>query len=156
MELDQLYESIQNLKSKGAVADTYGGTSDPDDPDGGVLSEFIEYINVWHTQNRPDWLEALYQVLAWQFETFHEGADSYYENFYGDSPRAIQVKTADFLEENGYLELAAPYRQGMDSTVQGIYEWMDEHLETVWRFCLDILEKHRSDWPEPEEGNENG
>ena len=54
------------------------------------------------------------------------------------------------------MELAAPYRQGMDSTVQGISEWMDEHLETVWRFCLDILEKHRSDWPEPEERNENG
>ena len=95
-------------------------------------------------------------MLAWQFETFHEGADGYYENFYGDSPREIQVKTVDFLEKNGYLELAAPYRQGMDSTVQGISEWMDEHLETVWRFCLDILEKHRSDWPEPEERNENG
>ena len=156
MELEELYESIHNLKAKGAVADTYGGTDDPDDPDGGILSDFMEYIFVSHPKDRPDWLEAFYQVMAWQFETFHEGADGYYENFYGDSPRAIQVKTADFLEQNGYLELAAPYRQGMDSTVQGIYEWMDGHLETVWRFCLDILEKHESDWPEPEEGNENG
>ena len=156
MELDQLYESIQNLKAKGAVADTYSGTGDLDDPDGGVLDEFMEYIYVWHAKNRPDWLEALYQVLCWQFQTFHEGVDGYYEDFYGDSPRALQIKTADFLEKNGYLELVAPYRQGMDSTIQGIYEWMDEHLETVWRFCLDILENHRLDWPKPEKRNDNG
>lgn len=152
MELEELYASVGRLKAKGAVVDTYAG--DPDDPDGDVLSEFMEYIYVWHSKNRPDWLEALYQVLCWQFQTFHEGG--YYENFYGDSPRAIQVKTADFLEKNGYLELAAPYRQGMDSTIQGICEWMDEHLETVWRFSLDILEKHRSDWPKPEKRNDNG
>ena len=107
MELEELYEGAGRLKAKGAVPDTYGGTGDPDDPDGAVLTEFIEYINVWHAQNRPDWLEALYQVLAWQFETFHEGADGYYENFYGDSPREVQVKTADFMEKNGYLELGA-------------------------------------------------
>ena len=54
-------------------------------------------------------------------------------------------------EEHGYLEIAAQYRQGMDSTIQGIYEWMGDNLEAVWQFCLDVLEAHRLDWPEPEE-----
>ena len=151
MELDQLYKSIDRLKAKGAVADTYGGTDDPCDPDGGALSDLIEYICVWHSKNRPDWPEALYQVLSWQYQTFYEGAGGYYENFYGESPRELQVKTADFLEEHGYLEIAAQYRQGMDSTIQGIYEWMGDNLEAVWQFCLDVLEAHRLDWPEPEE-----
>ena len=156
MELEQLYESVFRLRERGAVANTYSGTGELDDSDGDALSELIEYIYVRHAQNRPDWLEALYQILVWQFDTFHEGADVYYENFHGSSPRELQVKTADFLEKHGYQEIAAQYRQGMDSTTQGIYKWMDEHPEAVWQFRLEMLEAHRADWPEPEERNEHG
>jgi len=148
--LDILYKGIANLKAKGAVANAYGGTGDPCDPDGGVLSDFIEYIYVWYSRGRPDWLEALYQVLNWQYQTFYEGADVYYENFYGDSPCELQEKTAEFLEQNGYPEIAAQYRSGSGSP-QAVWEWMEENERAVWEFCVDVLEAHRLDWPEPEE-----
>ena len=142
---------MARLKAKGAVADTYGGTGDPYDPDGDALSDFIEYICVSYPEERPDWMEAFYQVLAWQFETFHEGADGYYGNFYGDSPREVQVKTADFLEEHRYLAIAAQYRKGMDPPPWGMRDWMNENIELIWQFSLDILEKHKLDWPKPKE-----
>ncbi|NBI66785.1 hypothetical protein D1646_08135 [Pseudoflavonifractor sp. 60] len=161
-EPEELYESIARLKEKGVIVNTYNGTGDLFDPDNGALSDLIEYIYVWYSRNRPDWLEALYQVMTWQFETFHEGAGGYYENFYGTSPRELQVKTADYLRDNGYTEVEAQYRQGLEATVEGVFggaasafeEWMDGHEEAVWRFCLDVLEQHRGDWPEARKRDE--
>ena len=162
MELDSLYESIARLRDRGAVADTYTGTGEADDPDGGVLSDFMEYVCEYHARNRPDWLEAFYQVLTWQFETFHEGAEGYYENLYGESNYEKQEKTADFLKEQGYLELERQFRRGMflcrsgetsekAAAAREIREWMWKDRACVWSFCLKILEQHRQDWPEPEE-----
>ena len=35
-----------------------------DDPDGDVLSEFVEFIDEFYPDNRVDWLEAFYQVVG--------------------------------------------------------------------------------------------
>ena len=165
MELDQLYESAARLKSLGVIVDTYSGSGgledEVDEPDSMVLSDLMEYICVRYPQDRPAWLEALYQVMAWQFETFHEWAGGYYDNSYGDSPYELQVKTADFLHENRYSGIETPYRRGMTPCGKGCYPkelsplaqeiraWMWDNTEAVWLFCLDLLERHRGDWPEP-------
>ena len=155
MELEQLYESIARLKEKGVVVNAYGGSGDPCDPDGGVLGEFMEYIYIAYPRNRPDWLEAFYQVLNWQYQAFYEGVDTFYEDAYGMSPRELQEKAAEYLEAHGYLELANQFRRGMDPAAPGtyreVYQWIGDHQEAVWRFSQNILEEHRVGWPEPEE-----
>ncbi len=151
MELAQLYESIDRLKEKGVVVNAYGGSGNPYDPDDAVLGEFMEYIYVSHPKDRPDWLEAFYQVLNWQYQAFYEGVATFYEDSYGLSPYGLQVKTVDFLEKQGYPEIAELFRKGMTPKNQGVYQeiytWIGERQDEVWRFCLDILEKHRTDWP---------
>lgn len=155
-ELHRLYAQILRLKTAGKMVNAYNGCEeDPGEPDGDVLAYFMEYIYVYHPKNRPDWLEAFYQVLCWQFTSFHEGVDVYYENFYGGSDRETICRTAKFLQENGYADIEEPYQKGIvlcDQTEQisltkEIYEWLCEHTKEVWDFCVDILEKNRLSWP---------
>lgn len=170
MELEQLYESIARLRAMGVVVNAYSGCDGPEADeleDGAVLSDLMEYICAHYPQNRPAWLEALYQVMSWQFETLHEWAGGYYGNSYGESPYELQVKTADFLRENGYSDLEAPYRRGMVPCKKGSYpkelallareirEWIWDNTEAVWLFCLDILDRHKGDWPKPEKRDDN-
>lgn len=55
------------------------------------------------------------------------------------------------MEEHGYLAIAAQYRKGMDPPPWGMRDWMNENIELIWQFSLDILEKHKLDWPKPKE-----
>ena len=82
-QLFELYQKLERLIAAGEVASAYGGAQNIDNPDGDVLSEFVEFIDEFYPDNRVDWLEAFYQVFAWQFQSCHEGACTYYRNFYG-------------------------------------------------------------------------
>ena len=44
VQLSELYQKLERLVAAGEVVSAYGGTQDIDNPDGDVLSEFIEFI----------------------------------------------------------------------------------------------------------------
>lgn len=77
-QLCALYQKLDRLIAAGEVASAYGGAQNIDDPDGDVLSEFIEFIDEFYPDNRVDWLEAFYQVFAWQFQSCHGHATKGY------------------------------------------------------------------------------
>ena len=56
-ELEQLPGNIACRKAKGVAENACGGSEAPYDPDKWGLSEFMEYICVWRSRNRPDWPE---------------------------------------------------------------------------------------------------
>lgn len=73
IQLSELYQKLERLVAAGEVASAYGGAQDIDNPDGDVLSEFVEFIDEFYPDNRLEWLEAFYQVFAWQFQSCHQG-----------------------------------------------------------------------------------
>ena len=45
-QLFELYQKLERLIAAGEIASAYGGAQNIDDPDGDVLSEFIEFIEI--------------------------------------------------------------------------------------------------------------
>ena len=113
-QLFELYQKLERLIAAGEVASAYGGAQNIDDPDGDVLSEFVEFIDEFYPDNRVDWLEAFYQVFAWQFQSCHEGACTYYSNFYDLSEDQTVKKTSDFLKGTKHTDLSRTYSMGLD------------------------------------------
>ena len=103
----------------------------------------------------PPWAEAFIQIFSWQFQTIHECAETYYENFYGDSDYETIVRVADYLRKNGYHEIEPPYISAAVDCERYQYpkdkahllpdDWIDNNDETVWNFYVDILEKHKEE-----------
>ena len=113
-QLFELYQKLERLIAAGEVASAYGGAQNIDDPDGDVLSEFVEFIDEFYPDNRVDWLEAFYQVFAWQFQSCHEGVCTYYSNFYDLSEDQTVKKTSDFLKGTKHTDLSRTYSMGLD------------------------------------------
>lgn len=170
-QLNSLYDMVERLQEKGKIANAFGSCEtnfnnrsgnlvvDYDDPDGTVLTDFMEYIYTYYSEAKMvDWMETFYQILSWQFQSMHEGVVTYYENFYGYSEYSVIVRTAEFLQENGYQEIYEQYHRGvvecdqyeypteMKSVVEEMDLWINEHTKEVWDFCVDILAKHKEDW----------
>ena len=114
VQLSELYQKLERLVAAGEVASAYGGAQDIDNPDGDVLSEFIEFIDEFYPNNRAEWLETFYQVFAWQFQSCHEGACTYYSNFYDLSEDQTVKKTSDFLKGTKHTDLSRTYSMGLD------------------------------------------
>ena len=105
-QLFELYQKLERLIAAGEVASAYGGAQNIDNPDGDVLSVFVEFIDEFYPDNRVDWLEAFYQVFAWQFQSCHEGVCTYYSNFYDLSEDQTVKKTSDFLKGTKHTDLS--------------------------------------------------
>ena len=164
-QLVSLYDMVERLQAKGRIANTYGGCEDDwMDPDGDVLSEFMEYIFTYYADTKmDDWLEAFSQILGWQYQSMHEGVETYYENFYGVSSYPEIVRTAEYLQQNGYLDIYEQFHRGiaeceqyeypeeMKAVAKEIDVWIDHHTKEVWDFCVDVLAKHKKEWIENNE-----
>ena len=150
VQLSELYQKLERLVAAGEVASAYGGAQDIDNPDGDVLSEFIEFIDEFYPDNRAEWLETFYQVFAWQFQSCHEGVCTYYSNFYDLSEDQTVKKTSDFLKGTKHTDLSRTYSMGLDagqSEYAQIDKWINSNLKLVWEFYVDILETHKGCWP---------
>ncbi len=159
-QLNALYEMLERLHAKGWVANAWGGCEDDfSDPDGSVLSDFMEYVSVYYKHlDVTDWMESFYQVLCWQYQSMHEGVTTYYENFYGGSEYPLIVQTAAFLQRNGYMDIYKQYNKGIvfckeyehpqneKVNANELDTWINWHTKEVWDFCVDILLKHRDEW----------
>lgn len=109
MEMKELYEGLKRIQAKGEIVNAYCGYGNIMDEDNYVLDYFYEEILEKYEDAMPSWAEAFIQVYSWQFQSMHEGENTYYENCYGDSdPEAIR-RTADYLHKNGYHEIERLY-----------------------------------------------
>ena len=54
----------------------------------------------------------------------HEGVETYYENFYGTSPYSEIVRTARYLQQNGYPGIYEQFHRGIAECEQ--YEYPAE------------------------------
>ena len=154
--IEEWYQELKCALDDGKVMTAFGGD---DERNGEVLMDFYEYIYEVYEEDLPSWAHTYIQVYSWQFQAFHEGVQTYYENFYEDNDYASIMKAADYLRENDYREIYEIFVSAAVNCDQGNYpkeksdllwkvqEWIDdeEHVETVWHFYIDILEKNKTE-----------
>ncbi len=154
MDAEKLYQGLQRLSDKGEIGDAYSGCGYGfDDPDIDVLNDFFDFIMEKFENAMPNWAEAFIQIYSWQFQTLHECAEAYYENFYGDSEYETIMRVAGYLRENGYEEIAQPYEAAAVDCERYQYpkekvhllpdDWVRNNEETIWNFYVDILTKNK-------------
>lgn len=154
MNIQELYEGLMRIQDRGEIGNAYGGCGTVEE-DFDVLVDFFDYIMEKYEDSMPPWAEAFIQIFSWQFQTIHEGGETYYENFYGDSDYKTIIKVADYLRENGYNEILKPYAAAAVDCERYKYpkdkayllpdDWIDNNEETVWNFYVDILKKHKEE-----------
>lgn len=119
--------------------------------DGGVLSDLYLFLC---EEEGEDWILVFRQLYSWQYQSFHEGSDTYYSNLYEDNDYLTQLKVAKYLKENGYLEVYNVFKEGicnyneMDEAteaflwtdeIRDIDEWIDANDEAIYNCIMDIL-----------------
>lgn len=154
MDVDRLYRKLDCIEARGEIGNAYGGCGMVEE-DSDVLVEFFDHIMEKYKDSMPLWAEAFTQIFSWQFQTMHEGAESYYENFHGNSGYETIVRVADYLRENGYNEIAEPYSAAAVDCKRYEYpkdklhllpdNWINNNEEAVWDFYVKILRKHREE-----------
>ena len=154
MNIEELYKGLKRIQDRGEIGNAYSGCGTVES-DMDVLGDFFDYIIEKYEDFMPPWAEAFIQIFSWQFQTIHECAETYYENFYGDSDYETIVRVADYLRKNGYHEIEQPYISATVDCERYQYpkdkahllpdDWIDNNDETVWNFYVDILEKHKEE-----------
>lgn len=98
----------------------------------------------------PDWINAYMQLHAWQFQRYHEGVDTYYENLYENTDYGSILRAAEYLAGTGHKELSerlkAPAYEGAEDAscpcpIEGYgklivetEEWIDDNEECIFDF----------------------
>lgn len=154
MDIEELYGGLRRLQDRGETGNAYGGCGTVES-EFDVLDDFYECILKKYEDFMPPWAEAFTQVYSWQFQTIHEGAKTYYENFYGGSDYETILRVSDYLRKNEYNELAKLYASAAIDCKGDKYPEdkayllpdirSDNYIETVWNFYVDILEKHKKE-----------
>ena len=155
MDAEELYKGLKQIQDRGEIGNAYNGCGSLASEFNGTLDCFYEYILEKYEEPMPLWAEAFVQIYSWQFQTMHECAEAYYENFYGGSAYPVIIRVADYLRENGYLEIAEPYAAAAVDCERCHYpvekahllpdQWISGNEEAVWNFYVDVLEKHRDE-----------
>lgn len=143
------YDRLEGLKKSGEIINVYGGF----EVDAEVLGDFAEFFYVYYNENMPDWINAYMQLHAWQFQRYHEGVHTYYENLYENMDYGSILRAAEYLVGTGHEELAerlkAPAYEGMedDSCPIEVYgkliaeteDWIDNNEECIFDCYLEVL-----------------
>lgn len=155
MEAKELYRGLKQLQERGEIGNAYSGCGSIMSELNDILDCFYEYILEKYGDAMPLWAETFVQIYSWQFQTLHECASAYYENFYGCSDYQTIIKVADYLRKNGYHEIAEPYVSADVDCERYQYptdkvhllpdDWIDNNDEAIWNFYVDLLERHKEE-----------
>ncbi len=155
IEVEELYKRLLGLEKLNEIGNVYCG-SDTLEADWLVFYDIYEYIYEKYEEweELPDWANAYVQIFSWQFQRYHEGVDTYYENFYENTDYNSVKRAGIFLEQVGYSELALGYNQVFTEgkweehyileklDTPYIEKWIDENEEIIQKFYFDVLKKY--------------
>lgn len=159
-EVEELYERLQRLVKTNAVVNFYGGCVD-DRVDAEILDDFYIFL-VEKYEEWPDWVNAYIQVYSWEYQAFYEGLITYYTNFYQHTDYESIQRTAQYLTEAGYEEVAKVYNKTMFDgrkyhneyeqwpeeiwkLVRQAEQWIGDNEKTIMDCCIDILMRHKEE-----------
>ncbi len=152
--IKQLYIDLEQRADAGEVGDAWG-----DD----LLLEFYDFLvgELYPVQGEePEWAFVFEQLYNWQFQSFHEGIDTFYTNLYQvDTNNGIR-RMSDCLYQYGYMELAKWYDYGIfdynlypDDDYPAEYglrmaeidEWIHENTDIIWQIYVELLLGHKEE-----------
>lgn len=154
--IKELYNRLEELKKTNVIVNVYEGF----DVDAEVLGDFTEFFYVNFKENTPDWINAYMQLHSWQFQRYHEGVDTYYENLYENTDYESILRAAEYLTKTGKKELAerlkAPAYEGAEDhsrpcpiehygkLLVETEEWIDNNEECIFDCYLELLFENKS------------
>jgi hypothetical protein len=116
----------------------------PDDyTDIDVLGDFAEAI--WGEEElkslTDDVVNAFVQLHSIDFETKHEGIDTFYENFYEDNQKEDVLRACAWYRQNGFTEMADRIAGGYDSQEkqQETSDWIAENAAEIYRAYRKLM-----------------
>lgn len=139
-----LYERADNLPKKTERGNTYGSNLREKIID--VLMDFYDLlVEDYEVNNMPDWAETYIQLYSWEYQCFHEGIQTYYENFYEHTGEEYILKAVAYLQEIGFQELADVMKKGLtEDCLEEITEWIEQHDDLIYTAYLKIIEQSKS------------
>ncbi len=153
-----LWQRLEKIKSSGIVLNAYSGDIYEEDYD--ILSNLYDFFCEHFEQLDTWWISTYMQIFSWQFQSYHEGVDTYYTNFYGASDYNTIRKTADYLRIYGYDEISKWYSLGVHdysqyedekypeewiAEIKEIDKWIDSNEEIIFRCMIDLLLKYKEE-----------
>lgn len=141
--IDSFYERLEKLKEANIIANVYGGF----DEDVEVLTDFLEFLCKYFKEKMPNWVNAYIQLYSWEFQRYHEGLDTYYENLYGNTDSKSIQKAVEYLQHEGYKEIAVQLIAGLSDNklIANVEKWIDENQECIYDCYIDLLINHKNE-----------
>lgn len=102
----ELMKRLEKVKNSGEILNAYGN--------GEVEDEYILYdIYMFFIENFGntdiEWINVYVQIFSWQYQSFYEGAETYYTNLYEYTDYKTIINTNSFLKCQGFYEISAIY-----------------------------------------------
>lgn len=110
----------------------YGGLVDMD-----VLGDFAEAI--WTDEEletlSDDLVNAYSQLFSIDFESKHEGIETFYENFYGFHEYDTVLRACNWLDKNGFSNISKVIIDGYESKEKQTIakEWIDNNASEIYK-----------------------
>lgn len=152
-EARELWTRLEKVKNDGIVLNAYGD-------DDGILSDLYDFFCENFEEFDTEWVSTYMQIVSWEFQSYHEGVDTYYTNLYGNSDYDTILKTANYLMGCGYDEISKWYSLGIHdyrnykngiypdewiAEIEKIDKWIDSNEEMIFNFMVDLLLKHKDE-----------
>ncbi len=143
--VDELFQRLEKLPKRTSRITAYGCDIDMD---GEVLMDFYELFCKSREGDGKDYENAFIQLYSWQFQCFHEGISTYYENFYGGNEKEAIASAVNLLEREGYKEIAKQLNSGLDNTEDenvfiNIEKWIEDNNEEIYAAYIGLLLKNK-------------
>lgn len=156
-KLYEYYNRLDNLIMTGVNENVYGVY----DVDEEILSDFFELFCEYPKENEPDWLETYIQLYSWQFQNYHEGVETYYENLYEFTGYNEIKKAENYLKSIGYIDLAryialpnskVPFekktleeKEQYKRNIINVTDWIESNNEIIFKAYVDILIRNKNE-----------
>ena len=133
-QFNDIMDDLRKLPEKTDQITAYGCGPDIDDRD--VLMSFVDAIlEEEFLQNlEDDIVNAYYQLYSIDFQKYHEGIATFYENFYETNEKENVLRACEWLKQNGFFELSNVLKSGYESDEKMKFasDWIDEHTEEIY------------------------
>lgn len=95
-------------------------------------------------------------LYSWEYQSFHEGSDTYYSNFYKDHTYNEMIITSNFIKKCGFDELYKIYVSAMhdfdgdyldypdewSKEAKIVNDWIYDNIDYIFDCMMSILLKN--------------
>ena len=111
--------------------------------DDNVLGNFEDaiYGDEYLKSLQDDIVNAYHQLYSIDFQTYHEGIYTFYENFYEDNAKEDVLRACSWLKQNGHEQMAEIIEAGYKGKEEQktAADWMNDHMEEIYATYRSLM-----------------